>query len=251
MPLLFSVISNFEMLRSHSCKFFQCFSVLLIVLFLTACASSGRERFSENSSGPPAQVAGHHLVMESQSKPLTPNAFLQGVRWADVILVGEDVKSQDDREFVLSLSGFLSHSIQGITYSFENLDLHEQPFMEDYLKGDMELEDFLNSIRSSQGANRDTWLYRYQPLVENAKFHQNRIMASGGSPAALMAESIYYNVSPNGTIVHLVDRRFIENDEGIVSELLAINPELKIITITTGDDGMSDVQAVLVKSNRK
>ncbi|MCH2161913.1 MAG: ChaN family lipoprotein [Phycisphaerales bacterium] len=104
--------------------------------------------------------------------------LMQGVAWADVIVIGE---SHDDPE---------AHTVQravveavmvnwpGSAVSLEMLERHEQDTVEAWRADDLDTTAFVEATSSADWAGKGSWAKFYQPTLDAARRHGGVVIAA-------------------------------------------------------------------------
>jgi len=102
----------------------------------------------------------------------------QAIAWADVIVIGEQ---HDDA---------VAHSVQRAVVeetmarfprtavALEMLERNEQADVDAYLRGEIDVDVFMERTGSRHWAGKDTWVVWYQPVIDAAKERGERVIAA-------------------------------------------------------------------------
>jgi uncharacterized iron-regulated protein len=105
-------------------------------------------------------------------------ALSSGIRWADVVIVGEQ---HDDANAHGVQRAILADTIAawpGSALSMEMLERNEQPIVDAYLRGEIGRDEFIDRTDSRNWAGKDTWVRFYQPIVDEAKSQKCPVVAA-------------------------------------------------------------------------
>ena len=88
--------------------------------------------------------------------------------WADAVFIGE--RHDDPVAHAVQLAVFedLAAGYPGTALALEHLERHEQTIVDRYLRGEIGVDEFIDSTNSRHWAGKDTWLPFFQPLVDAA-----------------------------------------------------------------------------------
>lgn len=88
--------------------------------------------------------------------------------WADAVFIGE--RHDDPVAHAVQLAVFedLAAGYPGTALALEHLERNEQAIVDRYLRGEISVDEFIDSTNSRNWAGKDTWLPFFQPLVDAA-----------------------------------------------------------------------------------
>ena len=101
--------------------------------------------------------------------PLDWYSLSNGVRWADVVIVGEQ---HDDANAHLLQQSLVAETLAawpGSAVSMEMLERDEQVAVDAYLKGEIGKDEFVSLTGSRDWASKGTWDAFYQPVIDAAR----------------------------------------------------------------------------------
>ncbi|MBX3354467.1 MAG: ChaN family lipoprotein [Phycisphaeraceae bacterium] len=93
----------------------------------------------------------------------------EAVAWADVIIIGEQ---HDDPVAHAVQQAIVMETIARfprVVLSMEMLERDDQPLIDAYLRGEIEVDAFIDGTDSRHWAGRDTWVIFFQPMIDAAK----------------------------------------------------------------------------------
>ncbi|MEY3143038.1 MAG: hypothetical protein RLY21_1531 [Planctomycetota bacterium] len=98
--------------------------------------------------------------------------------WADAIFIGE--RHDDPIAHAVQLAVFedLAAGYPGTALALEHLERNEQEIVDRYLRGEIGVDEFIDSTKSRHWAGKDTWLPFFQPLVDAADEAGSPIVAA-------------------------------------------------------------------------
>lgn len=123
----------------------------------------------------PRQLAMFH---GTDGQPLDWNALWNGMRWADIVIIGEQ---HDDGNAHLVQQALYAEAVAawpGSVISMEMLERDEQPAVDEYLTGAIGEDEFIERTGSRDWAGKDTWVRFYQPMVDEARRAKCRVVAA-------------------------------------------------------------------------
>ena len=104
--------------------------------------------------------------------------LMEGVCWADVILIGELHGDVDIHAFQRALVEDCAASFPGTVLSLEMLERDEQPILDRWLDHEIDTETFVLQTNSRNWAGTDSWSRTYQPVLEAARENDAHIVAA-------------------------------------------------------------------------
>jgi uncharacterized iron-regulated protein len=110
--------------------------------------------------------------------PLDWNSLAAGIRWADVVIVGEQ---HDDANAHLVQQAVVAETIAawpGSAVSLEMLERDEQPIVDAYLRGELSKDEFVDRTESRNWASKGSWDGFYQPVIDSAKSGKCPVVAA-------------------------------------------------------------------------
>lgn len=110
--------------------------------------------------------------------PLDWNALAAGIRWADIVIVGEQ---HDDANAHLVQQAVVAETIAawpGSAVSLEMLERDEQPVVDAYLRGEITKDEFVDRTESRNWASKGSWDGFYQPVIESARRNHCPVVAA-------------------------------------------------------------------------
>ncbi|MFM8698824.1 MAG: ChaN family lipoprotein, partial [Phycisphaerales bacterium] len=114
----------------------------------------------------PRQLAMFH---GSDGAPLDWNALWNGMRWADIVIVGEQHDDANAHRVQLAIWEEAVAAWPGSVVSLEMLERNEQATVDEYLAGTIDQATFVERTGSRDWAAKDTWDDFYQPVIDTAK----------------------------------------------------------------------------------
>ncbi|MBM4113426.1 MAG: ChaN family lipoprotein, partial [Phycisphaerae bacterium] len=102
----------------------------------------------------------------------------QAVDWADVIVIGERHDDAVAHAVQLAIVEETMARFPRTALSMEMLERDEQPAVDDYLRGVIEVDEFMERTGSRHWAGKDTWVLWYQPMIDAAKVSGSRVIAA-------------------------------------------------------------------------
>ena len=110
--------------------------------------------------------------------PVDWNGLSVGVRWADIVIVGEQ---HDDANAHLVQQAIVAETIAtwpGTAVSLEMLERDEQPIVDAYLRGEITKDEFVERTESRNWASKGTWDTFYQPVIDSARSNGCPVIAA-------------------------------------------------------------------------
>ena len=94
--------------------------------------------------------------------------LMAAASWADAVFIGE--RHDDPVAHAVQLAVFedLAAGYPGTALALEHLERHEQEIVDRYLRGEIGVDEFIDSTNSRNWAGKDTWVPFFQPLVDAA-----------------------------------------------------------------------------------
>ena len=123
----------------------------------------------------PRQLAMFH---GSDGAPLDWNALWNGMRWADIVIVGEQHDDANAHRVQLAIWEEAVAAWPGSVVSLEMLERNEQATVDEYLAGTIDQSTFVERTGSRDWAAKDTWDDFYQPVIDTAKRANARVIAA-------------------------------------------------------------------------
>ena len=123
----------------------------------------------------PRQLAMFH---GTDGAPLDWNAVWNGVRWADIVIVGEQHDDANAHRVQLAIWEEAVVAWPGSVVSLEMLERNEQAIVDEYLAGTIDQATFVERTGSRDWAAKDTWDDFYQPVIDTAKRAKARVIAA-------------------------------------------------------------------------
>ncbi|MFO0962366.1 MAG: ChaN family lipoprotein [Phycisphaerales bacterium] len=97
------------------------------------------------------------------------NALWNGVRWADIVIVGEQHDDANAHEVQRTIVEETFAAWPGSAVSLEMLERNEQPVVDAYLRGEITKEEFVERTKSADWAGKGSWDVFYQPIIDAAR----------------------------------------------------------------------------------
>ena len=123
----------------------------------------------------PRQLAMFH---GSDGQPIDWNGLWNGVRWADIVIVGEQHDDANAHRVQLAIWEEAVVAWPGSAVSLEMLERDEQAVVDEYLAGTIDQATFVERTGSRDWAAKDTWDDFYQPVIDTAKRAHARVIAA-------------------------------------------------------------------------
>ena len=114
--------------------------------------------------------------------------LMEGVCWADVIVVGELHGQGDIHRFQRALVEDTVTSFPGSVLSMEMLERDEQPLVDRWQAMRLDTETFIEETNSTNWAGKDSWGVSYQPILDAARDGGAGIVAAN-SPRRYVRQS--------------------------------------------------------------
>lgn len=111
-------------------------------------------------------------------QPLDWTALSNGVRWADIIIIGEQHDDANAHEVQRTVVEETLAAWPGSAVSLEMLERNEQPIVNEYLAGTITKEEFIERTGSRDWASKGTWDDFYQPVIDAAKAAHAPVIAA-------------------------------------------------------------------------
>jgi uncharacterized iron-regulated protein len=94
--------------------------------------------------------------------------LMAAASWADAVFIGE--RHDDPVAHAVQLAVFedLAAGYPGTALALEHLERNEQGTVDRYLRGEIGVDEFIDSTNSRNWAGKDTWVPFFQPLVDAA-----------------------------------------------------------------------------------
>ena len=153
--------------------------VATAVVIVVANGGCGRKHFFvEGGGGAPGPIptgrklsAPRGLAMFSghTGRMLTWDDVRSAMRWADVILVGEQHNDAVAHQVELALVSDAAGMASPTGVSMEMLERNEQEIVDAYLAGDISQKEFVKRTGSANWGARGKWNDWYQPIVDAAR----------------------------------------------------------------------------------
>lgn len=96
-------------------------------------------------------------------------ALSAGIRWADIVIVGEQHDDANAHVVQEAIVGETIAAWPGTAVSMEMLERDEQPTVDAYLRGEITRAEFIERTGSADWASKGSWDGFYQPVVEAAR----------------------------------------------------------------------------------
>ena len=91
---------------------------------------------------------------------------MEGVAWADVIVIGETHDDPVGHQVQLAVLESTMDAWPGTTLSMEMLERDEQAHLDRYLAGEIDREQFLADAREKSWSRSKNWAAWYQPMID-------------------------------------------------------------------------------------
>lgn len=120
--------------------------------------------------------------------PLTWTDVSAGVRWADIVIVGEQ---HDDANAHLVQTTLVEETMvmwPGSTLCMEMLERNEQPLVDAYMAGTLDKEEFIKQTESADWAGKGSWVKFYQPMIDAARTNGGKVVAAN-APRAFVRQA--------------------------------------------------------------
>ena len=104
--------------------------------------------------------------------------LMQGVAWADVIVIGE---FHDDPEAHVVQRAVVEETLAnwpGSAVSLEMLERNEQAAVDAWLRGELDTQTLVEATNSANWAGKDSWAKFYQPILDVARRHDGIVIAA-------------------------------------------------------------------------
>jgi len=93
----------------------------------------------------------------------------QAVAWADVIIIGEQHDDEIAHRVQLAIVEETIARFPRTAVSMEMLERDDQPLVDAYLRGEIDLDAFIDGTKSRDWAGKDSWVVFYQPIIDAAR----------------------------------------------------------------------------------
>lgn len=110
--------------------------------------------------------------------PLDWYALSNGVRWADIVIVGEQHDDGNAHDVQQAIVAETFAAWPGSAVSLEMLERDEQPVVDAYLAGEVGKDEFVERTGSRDWASKGTWDRFYQPVIDSAKAARAPVVAA-------------------------------------------------------------------------
>ena len=152
----------------------RCAACCAASLLLTACGgyfrSSPDLAHASGAIVPGEANAPRALFMfeGSTGRALTWSDVMAAASWADAVFIGERHDDPIAHAVQLAIFEDLAAGYPGTALALEHLERHEQAIVDRYLRGEIGVDEFIDSTGSRNWAGKDTWVRFFQPLVDAA-----------------------------------------------------------------------------------
>jgi uncharacterized iron-regulated protein len=114
----------------------------------------------------------------SDGAPIDWNGLWNGIRWADIVVVGEQHDDANAHEVQQAIWSETIAAWPGSAVSLEMLERDEQPTVDAYLAGEIDAPTFVERTGSRDWASKGTWDDFYQPVIDEAKAAKAPVIAA-------------------------------------------------------------------------
>jgi len=109
---------------------------------------------------------------------LTWADLYEGLAWADVVVVGETHDNLRAHELQRAIVEDLVNAYPDVALSLEMLETDEQPLVDAYLAGEIDLDAFESRTGSRDWGEKDSWRAFYQPSIDLVRDAGGRVVAA-------------------------------------------------------------------------
>lgn len=159
-----------------------------LVLLASACGCSTRDPFTNPFEDPKPgwatipdhPFAPHGLPMfdGKRGTVLTWFDVSQAIDWADVIIIGESHDDATAHRVQLAIVEETLARFPRTAVSLEMLERDEQPALDEFLRGEIDADAFIDRTGSRHWAGKDSWVDFYQPIIDAAKLRGAPVVAA-------------------------------------------------------------------------
>lgn len=110
--------------------------------------------------------------------PLDWYALSSGIRWADIVIVGEQHDDANAHGVQQAIVDEAFAMWPGSAVSLEMLERDEQPMVDAYLNSQITAAEFIDGTESRDWASKGSWEAFYQPMIDSAKAAHAPVIAS-------------------------------------------------------------------------
>ncbi len=118
------------------------------------------------------------MFLGSTGKVIAWNDLLRAAEWADVILVGEEHDDAVGHAVELAVMQDIADRWPHAALSMEMLERDDQLLVDDYLDGIIDAGALETLTHSKGWAGEGSWASWYQPVIDVAKAHNQRVIAA-------------------------------------------------------------------------
>ncbi|RLS27362.1 MAG: hypothetical protein DWH75_01525 [Planctomycetota bacterium] len=115
--------------------------------------------------------------------PLDWNALSNGIRWADIVVVGEQHDDANAHGVQQAIVDEAFAMWPGSAVSLEMLERNEQPIVDAYLNDQITMTEFIDRTESRDWATKGSWEKFYQPVIDSAKAAHAPVIAANAPRA--------------------------------------------------------------------
>ena len=124
-------------------------------------------------------IKGHfrigQIVDLKKGKVLSFENFIHEIASKEIIFIGEVHDNPEHHLIQVQILQALLDAYEPLTIAMESFQKPQQPYIDQYLKGDLTESDFLEKVNWQSGSGLDYYLYR--PLMLLAKNHRSKVLA--------------------------------------------------------------------------
>ena len=110
--------------------------------------------------------------------PLDWYALSSGIRWADIVVVGEQHDDPNAHGVQQAIVDEVFAMWPGSAVSLEMLERNEQPLVDAYLNNQITVTEFIDRTESRDWATTGSWEKFYQPVIDSAKAAHAPVIAA-------------------------------------------------------------------------
>ncbi|MSR28261.1 MAG: hypothetical protein EXS03_01640 [Phycisphaerales bacterium] len=151
---------------------------LILAGTLCGCAASSAKIDPARAIAQAPHPSALSIFDGATGSPLDWRQVLDQVAHADAVFVGEthDDATAHALEHALVDAFLASHPSAAVSIEF--LERDDQAATDQYLRGESELDAFIEATKSRHWAGTDTWIPWYQPMIDSAKRSKARVIAA-------------------------------------------------------------------------
>lgn len=150
--------------------------VALGLSFASACSSLPEA--SEPVLASSASLASAIAYDGHSGQPLTPDEVFAKAGEVEAVFLGEQHNHAAGHALQREIYAGLCQTYPGTSLSLEMLERDEQGFVEDWLEGIIDAGQLAQLTRSENWAGAGSWVAWYQPILDVAQDHGERIIAA-------------------------------------------------------------------------